>query len=60
MIEQDYTVPEAAKSLRISATQIYKWKKKIEAERSGEGLSKDEREESLQLRKENRTLPMET
>lgn len=58
VLEQDYTVPEAAKSLGITATLLYKWKEKIEAERSGEGLSKDEREELLKLRKENRTLRM--
>lgn len=56
VLEQDYTVPEAAKSLGITTTLLYKWKEKIEAERSGEGLSKDEREELLKLRKENRTL----
>lgn len=59
VLEQDYTVPEAAKSLGITTTLLYKWKAKIEAERSGEGLSKDEREELLKLRKENRTLRME-
>ena len=59
VLEQDYTVPEAAKSLGITTTLLYKWKAKIETERSGEGLSKDEREELLKLRKENRTLRME-
>lgn len=59
VLEQDYTVSEAAKSLGITTTLLYKWKEKIEAERSGEGLSKDEREELLKLRKENRTLRME-
>ena len=52
-------MPKAAKSLGITTTLLYKWKEKIEAERSGEGLSKDEREELLKLRKENRTLRME-
>lgn len=59
VLEQGYTVPEAAKSLGVSTTLLYKWKDKIEAERGGKDLSKDEREELLQLRKENRTLRME-
>ena len=59
VLEQNYTVPEAAKSLGITTTLLYKWKAKIETERSGEGRSKDEREELLKLRKENRTLRME-
>lgn len=59
VLEQDYTVSKAAKSLGITTTLLYKWKEKIEAERSGEGLSKDKREELLKLRKENRTLRME-
>jgi transposase len=59
VLEQNYTVPEAAKSLGITTTLLYKWKAKSEAERSGEELSKEEREELLKLRKENHTLRIE-
>ena len=59
VLEQQYTVVEAAKSLGINPALLYKWKDKIEAERKGSSLSGDEREELMQLRKENRTLRME-
>lgn len=57
--EQGYTVIEAAKSLGIRPNQLYDWKAKLEAERSGEALSVDEREELKRLRKENKELRME-
>ena len=57
--EQGYTVIEAAKSLGIRANQLYDWKAKLEAEKSGEALSVDEREELKRLRKENKELRME-
>lgn len=59
VLDQQYTVVEAAKSLGISPALLYKWKDKIEAERKGSSLNGDEREELMQLRKENRTLRME-
>ena len=57
--EQGYTVIEAAKSLGIRPNQLYDWKAKLEAEKSGETLSVDEREELKRLRKENKELRME-
>jgi len=57
--EQGYSVAEAAKSLGIRANQLYDWKAKQEAEKSGEALSTDEREELKRLRRENKELRME-
>ncbi len=50
---------EAAKSLGIRADQLYDWKAKLEAEKSGEALSIDEHEELKRLRKEVKNLRME-
>ena len=57
--EQGYSVSEAAKSLGIRTNQLYEWKAKQEAEKSGERLSADEREELKRLRKEVKNLRME-
>ena len=57
--EQGYTVIEAAKSLGIRPNQLYDWKAKLEAEKSGDSLSTDEREELKRLRKEVKNLRME-
>ena len=57
--EQGYTVIEAAKSLGIRPNQLYDWKARLEAEKSGEALSFDEREELKRLRKEVKNLQME-
>ena len=57
--EQGYTMIEAAKSLGIRPNQLYDWKAKLEAEKSGDSLSTDEREELKRLRKENKELRME-
>jgi len=57
--EQGYSVADAAKSLGIRANQLYDWKAKQEAEKSGETLSIDEREELKRLRKEVKNLRME-
>ena len=59
VIEQGYSVAEAAKSLGIRANQLYDWKAKLEAEQAGETLSTDEREELKRLRKEVKNLRME-
>ena len=59
VLEQGYSVPEAAKSLGIATNMLYKWKEKIEAESEGKSLEEDEREELKRLRKENRELRME-
>ena len=57
--EQGYSVPDAAKSLGIASNMLYRWKEEIESQLDGKVLSKDERTELKQLRKENRTLRME-
>ncbi len=57
--EQDYSVPEAAKSLGIASNMLYRWKEQIESQREGKSLSEDERDELKQLRKENKNLRME-
>jgi len=59
VVEQGYSVAEAAKSLGIRANQLYDWKAKLEAEQAGEILSTDEREELKRLRKEVKNLRME-
>ena len=59
VIEQGYSVAEAAKSLGIRPNQLYDWKAKLEAEQSDVALSADEREELKQLRKEVKALRME-
>ena len=57
--EQGYSQAEAARSLGIGANLIGRWKRQLQDEASGKGLSKDEREELKQLRRENRELKME-
>ncbi len=57
--EQGYSVSEAAKSLGIGTSMLYKWKQAIEDQRSGKSLTKDERDELKMLRKENKNLRME-
>jgi len=57
--EQGYSVPEAAKSLGISAKLLYGWKQKHEDKQSEKALSDDEREELKKLRKEVKNLRME-
>ena len=58
VLEQGYTVPEAAVSLGLNANLLYKWKDKIEEQKQGISLSGGEREELKALRKENKTLRM--
>ena len=59
VIDQGYSVTEAAKSLGITTKLIYNWKQKIEAERSGAELYEDERSELIKLRRENKKLLIE-
>jgi len=44
ILEQGYTVPEAAESLGINPNLLHKWKDKIEEQQQGISLSGDERE----------------
>jgi transposase len=57
--DQGYSVSEAAKSLGIGTSLLYKWKEKIEAQRAGKSISEDERTELKRLRQENKRLRME-
>ena len=59
VLNQGYTVAQAAESLNVNPALLSKWKQKIEAEQSGEALSVDEREELKRLRRENKVLRME-
>lgn len=59
VLDQGYSVIEAANSLGITTKAIYNWKQKIEEQKSGKLLSTDERSELLNLRKENKRLLME-
>jgi len=59
VLNQGYSVPEAARSLGIATNMLYRWKQKIEDQRQGKVLSEDERDELKRLRKENKNLCME-
>lgn len=59
VLEQGYSVPEAAKSLGIAANMLYKWKELHEQQAEGKALVEDEREELKRLRKEVKELRME-
>jgi transposase len=59
VIDQGYTVPDAAQSLGIRANLLYGWKQQFEEKQTGTGLSGDERSELMKLRKENKQLRME-
>tara|TARA_R110002095_G_scaffold126848_1_gene109930 strand:- start:317 stop:646 length:330 start_codon:yes stop_codon:yes gene_type:complete len=59
VVDQGYSVTEAANSLGVTTKVIYNWKQKIEAQKSGELLSDDERTELIKLRKENKRLLIE-
>ncbi len=59
VLEQGYSVPQAAKSLGIAANMLYKWKEAQEQQQEGSALGEDEREELKRLRKEVKELRME-
>jgi transposase len=59
VLEQGYSVPEAAKSLGIAANMLYRWKELHEQQVDGKVLAEDERDELKRLRKENKELRME-
>lgn len=59
VLEQGYSVPEAAKSLGIAPSMLYKWKELHEQQAEGQALAEDEREELKRLRKEVKELRME-
>ena len=51
VIEQGYTVSDAAQSLEIRANLLYGWKQQFEDKQSGAVLADDERSELMKLRK---------
>lgn len=59
VLEQGYSVPEAAKSLGIAANMLYRWKDLHEQQIEGKVLAEDERAELKRLRKEIKELRME-
>jgi transposase len=59
VLDQGYSVPDAAKSLGIAANMLYRWKELHEQQITGKLLVEDEREELKRLRKENKELRME-
>lgn len=59
VIDQGYTIPEAAESLGSRANLLYGWKQQFEDKQSGAVLADDERSELMKLRKENKQLRME-
>ena len=59
VIDQGYTVPDAAESLGIRSNLLYGWKQQFEEKQAGNVLSNDERSKLMKLRKENKQLRME-
>jgi transposase len=59
VVEQNYTIASAARSLDITAGLLGRWKREHVVQSSGTSLGQDEREELQQLRKEVRMLRME-
>ena len=59
VLEQGYSVAQAADSLGIKTSLLYKWKEIIEVEKEGQDMSDNEREELKRLRKEVKELRME-
>ncbi|MBU2712208.1 IS3 family transposase [Zooshikella harenae] len=59
VLEQGYSVADAAKSLGVGTSLLYKWKEKYEAQQKGSILEESERDELKRLRKENKALRME-
>jgi transposase len=57
--EQGYSVGEAAASLNITDKLLYNWVAKLKLQNEDSELSKDERAELIQLRKDNKRLQME-
>jgi transposase len=59
VMEQGYSVADAAKSLGIRTNQLYSWKKKLEETKGDSMLNANEKAELVKLRKENKRLRME-
>lgn len=59
VIEQGYSVIEAASAVGVRPNQIYNWKHQLSDKSSGIRLIGEEREELLRLRKEVKKLKIE-
>lgn len=59
VLEQGYTVAQAAKALDIPTKLLYSWRKRYEKEGTSNVLTSTERQELIALRKENKLLKME-
>ncbi|WP_111978753.1 transposase [Algibacillus agarilyticus] len=59
VIEQDYSIAQAASALGITDKILYNWVAKHKKQAEGTTLSTDERAELIQLRKDNKRLQME-
>lgn len=59
VLEQGYTIVQAAASLGITDKILYSWVSKHKKQAQGDTLSVDERTELMLLRKENKRLLME-
>lgn len=59
VLEQGYSVPEAAKSLGIATNMLYRWKQQLEDQRHGVTVGENERDELKRLRKEVKQLRLE-
>jgi transposase len=59
VLNQGYSVPEAAKSLGVAANMLYRWKQQFEEREQGQLLNGNERDELKSLRKEVKELRME-
>ena len=57
--QQGYLVVEAAASLHITDKLLYNWVAKFKQENEESALSRDERAELIQLRKDKKRLEME-
>ena len=57
VIEQDYSIVQAAASLGVTDTLLYNWVAKHKKQALGDVLSGDE--QAVQLRKDNKRLHME-
>lgn len=59
VVEQNYSISQAASSLGITDKILYNWVHKHKQQALGDTLSSDERTELVKLRKENKRLQME-
>ncbi|MDE9463670.1 transposase, partial [Xenorhabdus bovienii] len=59
VVEQGYTVPQAAETLGIPTKLLYTWRKHYVEKSKPGSLISDERQELLLLRKENKQLKIE-